>query len=141
MHPDLWKTLAAAALALALTGRPATAEEPDGGRRPLVRTVSGTLTKLARAEGRLTVETGDDVVTLSFDRNTNVFLEHRFGSLGDLAVGKPVRVSFGEDARASWVEIRPSDAVLTPTAPAERQTADGPPTVLAPPERAADAGR
>jgi len=143
MHLDRWKTLAAAALALAFTGRPATAEEPDGGRRPVVRTVAGTLTKLARAEGRLTVETDDDVVTLSFDRNTSVFLEHRFGSLGDLAVGKPVRVSYGEDARANWVEVRPSDAVLAPAAPAERQGVDGAP-VLAPPERvepAADGGR
>ena len=136
MHRNLWKTLAVAALALGITGRPAIAEEPDGGRRPVVRTVAGTLTKLARAEGRLTVETGDDVVTLSFDRNTSVFLEHRFGSVGDLAVGKPIRVSYGEDARANWVEIRPSDAVLTPTAPAERPSTDLSPAVLAPPERA-----
>ncbi|HYS79198.1 MAG TPA: hypothetical protein VEM76_00715 [Anaeromyxobacteraceae bacterium] len=144
MHRNLWKTLAAAALALGFTGRPAMAEEPDAGRRLVVRTVIGTLTKLARAEGRLTVETGDDVVSLSFDRNTNVFLEHRFGSLGDLAVGKPVRVSYGEDARANWVEIRPSDAVLAPVAPAERHSVEGPPPVLAPPERvepAADGGR
>ncbi len=147
MHTTRFETLAAVALALALAGRPASAEAPDGGQRPVVRTVVGTLTKLVRADGRLTVESGDDVVTLSFDRNTSVFLEHRIGSLGDLAVGKPVRASYGEDARAHWVEIRSSDVVLPPTAPAERPGAGGPSAVLAPPEReaggpgAADGGR
>lgn len=142
MHPTRRKMLLGltAALALALAGGPAPAEEPDGGRRPVVRTVVGKLTKLARADGRLTVESGDDVVTLSFDRNTSVFLEHRLGSLGDLAVGKPVRASYGEDARAHWVEIRPSDAVLPPTAPAEQPGPLGPPAVLPPPERAGGAG-
>src|ERR1700694_2017117 len=112
MHPIPRKTLFAATLALALSGRPAPAEEPGGGRRPVLRIIAGTLTKLARAEGRLTVESGDDVVTLSFDRNTSVFLEQRLGSLGDLAVGEPVRASYGEDARAYWVEIRASQAML-----------------------------
>lgn len=135
MHPIPWKTLVAATLALALSGRPAPAEEPDGGRRPVLRIIAGTLTKLARAEGRLTVESGDDVVTLSFDRNTSVFLEQRLGSLGDLAVGVPVRASYGEDARAYWVEIRASQAMLPPVAPAEQPGAGGPPAVLAPAER------
>jgi hypothetical protein len=134
MHPIPWKTLVAATLALALSGRPAPAEEPDAGRRPVLRIIAGTLTKLARAEGRLTVESGDDVVTLSFDRNTSVFLEQRLGSLGDLAVGEPVRASYGEDARAYWVEIRASQAMLPPVAPAEQPGAGGPPAVLAPPE-------
>ncbi|HTP25356.1 MAG TPA: hypothetical protein VMK12_06810 [Anaeromyxobacteraceae bacterium] len=86
------------------SGFPAAATA-DGVDRTELQTVSGTISALTRQDHKLAVETSRGVVILAVDRNTTVFLEGRLGTLFDLAVGMPVRTSFGSDLLAIWVEV------------------------------------
>jgi hypothetical protein len=129
--------------ALAAAGG-ADGSDADGGSRSDARTISGTISAIIWPEARLTVEATSGPVTLTFDRNTAVFLENRLGSAADLAVGTPVRASFGGDKRAVWLEVRAATASTARLdgGPADAggpgpATGQGPP-VLPPP--AADSG-
>jgi hypothetical protein len=96
------------ALGLALVNAGvARGNEVDAGEhRVAVHTVSGRISAVAWSEHKLTIDVANGPVTVEVDRNTAVFLDDRLGSLGDLVVGMPVRVSFGDDERAVWVEVR-----------------------------------
>jgi hypothetical protein len=134
---------AAAALALlALGGATLLADEgPDGGvAHGDIRTAEGKVSALGWDDHRITLAASDGPLTLTFDRNTTVFLESRLGSLRDVAVGVPVRVSFGPEKRAFWLEVRPRGVVPPPGGDAaDGGTPDapdagvGPPKILAPP--------
>jgi hypothetical protein len=107
------------------------AGEPDAGPRTEVVTIAGTLSEIAFSERRLTIDTPEGESTLTFDRNTAVYLARRMGTLRDLAPGQPVRVAHGPDHRAYWVEVRSAEDELPSVArPARRADA---PTVVAPP--------
>jgi hypothetical protein len=138
--------LAAALAALAAAGARAD-DEPDGGAPSAdIRTVSGKVSALEWKDGKVTVQASDGPVTVAVDRNTTVYLENRLGSLRDVAVGLPVRVSFGPEHRAFWLEVRPRGVMTSPggggapDAGAGPATDAGPPEIPAPPTRDGGAG-
>jgi hypothetical protein len=107
MLPSRTHLFAGVGLLLAALGADGGRDETDGGSsRGDARTVSGTISAVAWAEARVTIDAPGGLVTLKIDRNTAVFLENRLGSTRDLVVGAPVRASFGGDERAVWVEVR-----------------------------------
>ena len=102
----------------------------DAGPRTELSTVSGTVSEVAFAERRFTVETAQGATTLTFDRNTAFYLPRRMGTVRDLAPGEPVRAAHGADGRAYWVEIRTGEEAI-PSAAAPLVQPE--PTVVAPP--------
>jgi hypothetical protein len=54
---------------------------------------------------KLTVEAAGRPVTMTFDRNTQVYLPWRLGTLRDLAPGVEVRVAQSPEGLAFWVEV------------------------------------
>jgi hypothetical protein len=145
-HPRAALALAAALVALAGAGGRAD-DEPDGGAPSAdIRTVSGKVSALEWKDGKITVQASDGPVSVVVDRNTTVYLENRLGSLRDVAVGLPVRVSFGPEHRAFWLEVRPRGVMTSPGAGGEPDAgpapaADGgPPDLPAPPTRDGGAG-
>jgi hypothetical protein len=100
---------AAAAVATAATGFARGAGgDADGAAAPVaLRTISGRISAVDAPGRRVTVVTATDgTVVLEFDRNTNVYLEERLGTVRDLVAGARVRASFGTARRAYWIEIR-----------------------------------
>jgi hypothetical protein len=81
-------------------------EAPDGGpRAPAVHTITGTIAAVRQPDRTVIVETPKGPVTLTVDRNTTVFLAGRVGTVGDLAVGSPVRAWYGPRELAYWIEL------------------------------------
>ncbi len=103
---------------------------PDAGPRTELSTITGTVSEVAFAERRFTVETEQGATTLTFDRNTAFYLPRRMGTIRDLAPGEPVRAAHGADGRAYWVEIRTGEEAI-PSAAAPLVQPE--PTVVAPP--------
>ena len=99
----------------------ALAAEPDAGPgagpRTQLSTVSGTVATVAYADRRVTVATEQGTSTLTFDRNTAIYLPQHMGTPRDLAPGQPVRAAFGADGRAYWIEIGSDEAVPPSAAP------------------------
>jgi len=100
-------------LALALAAGPAQAqaardggagEGPDGGPAPY-RAFAGKVTGIDWAAQRLTVERAGRPVDMTFDRNTQVYLPERLGTLFDLGTGVEVRAAQGPTGLAIWVEV------------------------------------
>ena len=122
------------ALAALVAGAPEASPvaSPDGGPRTALTTVSGILSSVAYPERRFTVATEQGPATLTFDRNTAVYLPRRMGTARDLAPGQPVRAAHGADGRAYWVEIRTDEEAVPPSAAAPPGEASGP-AVLPPP--------
>ena len=96
--------------AVALDG--GAAEGPDGGPSPH-RAFAGTVTAVDFASQRLTVEWAGRPVTMTFDRNTQVYLQERLGSLRDLTAGAEVRAARGPTGLAIWVELLRGAAALS----------------------------
>jgi hypothetical protein len=120
--------LVAALLAAAPADAPGAS--PPSPARPAIRTLAGKITEVALGEGRVVLEAADGPVAVTVDRNTMVYLETRFGTVRDLAVGLPARISVGETGPAHWIEIRPKGLVPTPAA---TPTATSTPTPTATP--------
>jgi len=80
------------------------AEGPDGGPTPH-RAFPGKVTGVDWAAQRLTVEWAGRSVAMTFDRNTQVYLPERLGTLRDLAPGVEVRAAQGPTGLAIWVEV------------------------------------
>jgi hypothetical protein len=80
------------------------AEGPDGGPTPH-RAFSGRVAGVDWAAQRLTVESAGRPVAMTFDRNTQVYLPERLGTLRDLAPGVEVRAAQGPTGLAIWVEV------------------------------------
>jgi hypothetical protein len=90
-------------------GRPA-----ETARRADVRTIAGKIAALDAARRELTLAAADGPLRVTLDRNTMVLLESRLGSVRDLAVGVPARVSVsGAENLAAYVELRPRGVVPT----------------------------
>jgi hypothetical protein len=106
---------AAASLSLAWTALADDDETADGGaHRTDVRTVSGKINALSWPDRKIAIDAADGPLTLTFDRNTSVFLENRMGTVRDLSVGTPVRASYNAQGQAFWVEVRPRGVTPTP---------------------------
>jgi hypothetical protein len=128
--------MSALLVAALLAAGPGAPEAPSPSpSRPTVRTVAGKISEVTLSEGRVVLEAADGPVAVAVDRNTMVYLDSRFGTVRDLAVGLPARVSVGISGPAHWIEIRPRGLVPTPavepragaaTAPAANATPPGP---------------
>src|SRR3972149_4508218 len=114
MRPRLRMVVLVAAATLATPATPAaegTGGDAGGGAtRADLRTVTGRIATVDAPGRKVTIETADGTVVLQFDRNTNVYLDGRLGTVRDLAAGAPGRASFGAERRAYWVEIGPMPA-------------------------------
>lgn len=103
------------------------AEGPDGGPVPY-RAFVGKVTGVDFTAQRLTVEWSGRPVAMTFDRNTQVYLPDRIGTLRDLAAGVEVRAEQGPAGLAIWVEVlRPAAAPGDGGLPAEADGAAAPP--------------
>lgn len=85
--------------------QPSAAVAPVDGGAPGFHLVSGSLERVDWDAKRITLATLSGSQSLSFDRNTSVYLEDREGTLLDLAAGQRVRASLTPDGRAYWVEV------------------------------------
>jgi len=110
--------MSALLVAALLAAAPGEAPEtpPSSPPRPAVRTLAGKIAEVTLAEGRVVLEAADGPVAVAIDRNTMVYLDSRFGTVRDLAVGLPARVSVGPSGPAHWIEIRQKGLVPAPAA-------------------------
>ena len=111
MRPRLRMVVLVAAATLATPATPTaegTGGDAGGGAtRADLRTVTGRIATVDAPGRKVTIETADGTVVLEFDRNTNVYLDGRLGTVRDLAAGAPVRASFGAERLAYWIEVQP----------------------------------
>jgi hypothetical protein len=77
---------------------------PDAGPAPF-RAFAGTVLLVDWPAQKLTVETAGRPVAMTFDRNTQVYLPERLGTLRDLAPGVQVRVAESPAGLAFWIEV------------------------------------
>jgi hypothetical protein len=91
-------------------------EGPDAGPTPH-RAFSGRVSGVDWAAQRLTVDWAGRSVAMTFDRNTQVYLPERLGTLRDLEPGVEVRAAQGPTGLAIWVEVLRGAAALDGGAP------------------------
>lgn len=125
--------MSALLVAAILAAAPGTAQEaPAPPPRSAIRTLAGKISEVSLAAGRVVLEAADGPVAVAIDRNTMVYLDSRFGTVRDLAVGLPARVSVGAAGPAHWIEIRPKGLVPTPAVTAPPAPAPAAPAPAAP---------
>jgi hypothetical protein len=83
---------------------PGAVEGPDAGPAPH-RAFSGRVSGVDWAAQRLTVDWAGRSVAMTFDRNTQIYLPERLGTLRDLQPGVEVRAAQGPTGLAIWVEV------------------------------------
>jgi hypothetical protein len=100
---------------------PPTGNEPPKPRP--ARTLTGTI-RSVEAGPKIVVEGPDAApVTVLIDRNTAIYMHRDLGTVRDLRVGEPVRVSVSDpDNRALWLELErgvstAQDATTAPSVP------------------------
>jgi len=91
------------------SARPGTPPAPEKGAPPTgLRVVEGVVEKADLEAHRVTVEVaGGSLLTLSFDRNTLVYLPTRLSTVFELRPGVRVRAGSSEDLVAYWIELLP----------------------------------
>jgi len=93
-------------------------------RPPPSRTIQGSVAAVEVEPRRVVVEAKEGPITVAVDRNTAIYLQRGLGTLRDVRVGEPVRVSVsGADNQAHWLELtrreepRGADSPSPPTIP------------------------